>query len=349
MPPDQKLSQLPYPVYFVRNDPALCELFSDVQLMPAFDQFYRPESGGSSSWIVQTYLQLKCRGLDVKLVSHYVPGSICVVSREELMKRQLLKGMPFNSYLVVCQQDRPRPSICEQRIVQNRRNILDKTDHFLPHWSQPDLKVRDPGRGDRVDNLVFKGRWYYMPDIYKNSDFVEQLSIEGFHFKTNPDYIVDLNDWTDYSEADVILALRSRSDLYLDSKPPTKLINAWLAGCPALLGPEPAYQELRKSDLDYIEVNSPDEVITALKRLRDNPSLYRAMVDNGRQRAKDFTPDQIALLWRDILAGPVSTDYERWSKQPIWKKLGRPIQFGYRLIGQELERRRFNKLTGRKR
>lgn len=344
------LVPLPYPVYFVRNDPELCEMFAHVSQFPPFEQFYRAEWGGSSSWIVQTYLQLKCRGLDVHLVPHYVPDAICVVSREELMQRRLLKSLPFRSYLVVCQQDRPRPYICQQRIVQNRLNILTDRDHYLPHWSQPDLKVREAARGDRIQNLVFKGRWYYLPEPYKSEDFVRQLQAIDIHFTTDADYNVDLQNWTDYSAADVLIAVRQRSDLYLESKPATKLINAWMAGCPALLGAEPAYQELYQSELDYIEVNSPQEAIEALLRLKRNPELYRAMIENGWQRAKEFAPDKIAALWRDLLAGAVATGYERWRRKfALWKPIEHPLRFGVQLVRQEQERRHFNQLTGRKR
>jgi len=344
------LAPLPHPVYFVRNDPELCEKFSDVLEMPPFEVFYRAESGGSSSWIVQTYLQLKCRGLDVRLVSHFVPGAICVVSREELMKRRLMQSLPFQSYLVVCQQDRPRPFICQHRIVQNRLNVLTDRDHYMLHWSQPDLQVRDPQRGAHIKNLVFKGRWYYLPDAYKNDEFITQLNEIGIQFKTTPDYQVDLREWTDYTEADVLLAVRQKADLYLESKPPTKLINAWMAGCPALLGPEPAYQELRQSELDYIEVNSPAEVIQALQRLQAEPKLYRAMIENGWQRSQPFVPDQLATQWRDLLAGPIAKGYEQWRQSNLlWQWVGRPLQFGYQLVTQERERRRFNRITGRKR
>jgi hypothetical protein len=176
------LEPLPHPVYFVCNDPELCEKFVHISEMPTFEHFYRPERGGSSSWIVQTYIQLKCRGLDVRLVSQYIPDAICVIAREELMKKRLLKSLPFRSYLVVCQQDRPRPFICEHRVVQNLCNVLCETDHFLPHWSQPDLKRRSPQRGDLVKNLVFKGRFYYLPEVYKSLDFLEQLRACGFFF-----------------------------------------------------------------------------------------------------------------------------------------------------------------------
>ncbi|MEX0268737.1 glycosyltransferase [Leptolyngbyaceae cyanobacterium UHCC 1019] len=341
---------LPHPVYFVRNDPALCEQFQTVTKMPAFAEYYRPEWGGSSSWIVQTYLQLKLRGLDVHLVDRYIPDCICVVSREELMQRSLWRGLPFNSYLVVCQQDRPRPEICAHRIVQNPLNILAPTDHLMQYWVQPELRSRHSERGTQVSTLAFKGRWYYLPEAFKNSEFVAQLTSLGFTFSTLPDYEVSLSDWSEFSATDVVLAIRYSNREYLESKPASKLINAWFAGCPALLGAEPAYQALRKSDLDYIEVHTPEDVIAALQKLRDNPGLYQAMVENGWKRSQEFTPDQLSLKWRNLLANDVSRGYRQWlERSPFWKLTGRPLQFGYRMIQQEKERRRFNIVTGRKR
>jgi hypothetical protein len=341
---------LPYPVYFVRNDAALCEQLQTVTEMPPFAEYYRPEWGGSSSWIVQTYLQLKLRGLDVHLVDRYIPDRICVVSREELMQRSLWRGLPFNSYLVVCQQDRPRPEICAHRIVQNPLNILAPTDHLMQYWVQPELRSRDSERGTQVRTLAFKGRWYYLPDAFKNSEFIAHLTSLGFTFSTLPDYEVSLSDWSEFSKTDVILAIRYSNREYLESKPASKLINAWFAGCPALLGAESAYQALRKSDLDYIEVHTPGDVIAALQKLRDNPGLYQAMVENGWMRSQEFTPDQLSLNWRNLLANDVSIGYAQWLKQSFtWKITGRPLQFGYRMIKQEKERRRFNIVTGRKR
>lgn len=343
------LAPLPYPVYFVRNDPALCEQLQTVTEMPPFADYYRPEWGGSSSWIVQTYLQLTLRGLDVHLVDCYIPDRICVVSREELMQRSLWQGLPLNSYLVVCQQDRPRPEICAHRIVQNSLNILTPTDHLMQYWVQPELRSRHLDRGTQVSTLAFKGRWYYLPEAFKNSEFVSQLTSLGFTFSTLPDYEVSLADWSEFSDTDVVLAIRYSNREYLESKPASKLINAWFAGCPALLGSESAYQALRKSKLDYIEVHNPEDVIAALQNLRDNPNLYQAMVENGWKRSQEFTPDQLSLNWRNLLGGSVSTGYAEWlGRSPIWKLAGRPLQFGYRMIQQEIERRRFNTVTGRK-
>ncbi|NJP08403.1 MAG: glycosyltransferase family 1 protein [Leptolyngbyaceae cyanobacterium RU_5_1] len=342
LPTRQPLEPLPYPVYFVRYDPELCTRLAHVTEMPAFEEFYNHQRGASSSWIVQTYLQLKCRGLDVRLVPSYVPGGICIVAREELRDSRLFIDLPFKSYLVVCQQDRPRPEVCEQRVVQNPLNILDDQDHFIPHWAQPDIRPRNLSRGARVENLVFKGRWYYLPEPFKSSEFIARLNSLGFNLRTYADHEVDCNDWGDYTEADVVLAIRNSPQAYLSLKPASKLVNAWFAGCPALLGAEPAFQMLRQSELDYIEIATPDNVVNALKQLRDQPNRYQAMVENGWQRTDEFAPDKISQLWRDLLAGAIAEGYERWLDQPfIWKSVGRPLQFVVRSIKHLHTSRRF--------
>ena len=68
-------------------------------------------------------------------------------------------------------------------------------------------------------------------------------------------------------------------------KPSTKLVNAWIAGVQALLGPEPGFQDIRQTPLDYFEVKTPVEVLNAIHRLRSQPALYEQMVSNGLKRA----------------------------------------------------------------
>ena len=337
-----KLKPLPYPVYFV------CKAATDewrklinssysLSVEGIIDQLYKcfsevRNNTAPVNWSVQTYLQLKQRDLDVHLVSQFIPGSICIVPYDYLA----LKKLPFNTYVVACQHDRGRPEICEQRIVQNKMNVINNTDHFLPHWPQPNLQPRDQTRGSVIENLAYKGREHHLAEPFKSPDFLGQLRSLGINlsFSSSSSNLQQAwVDWSDYTTSDVVLSVRNSSQYHLSFKPASKLINAWLAGCPALLGPEPAFQQLRESELDYIEVRNPEEVIAALRRLKENPALYSAMVENGFRRAKDFTPDAISLLWRDVLAGPVASGYEGWLQQPqVWKLLGRPTQHAWRVI-----------------
>lgn len=335
----ERLKSLPRAVYFVHKDTKRWKDLMNDDIPPSTELLIERFRDANDSWTLQTFVQLKRRGLEVHLVPNYIPGNICVTSYEDLAIRDL----PFNSYVIACRHDRGRPEICEQRVVQNYLNIVDSTDHFLPHWPQPNLQPRKKKRGTMIKNVVFKGRKRNFATELKNPQFIKQLSSLGFNLLVGLDEAKDgYINWGDYTESDVILAARNCTEYDLSNKPPTKLVNAWLAGSPALLGPEPAYQNLRVSELDYIEIRSPNDVISALVRLRDNPNLYTAMVENGFRRAEEFTPDRIALLWRDLLAGPIREGYEQWLRQsPIQKIVGRSAQFAWRAIQHKRERQHF--------
>ena len=59
-----------------------------------------------------------------------------------------------------------------------------------------------------------------------------------------------------------------------DNKPFTKLVNAWRAGVPAILGPESAFQSLHRENTDYFDVRSLDEIKRSLEALRPQPGDY---------------------------------------------------------------------------
>lgn len=334
------MNSLPYPVYFVTKNTEVWEDVISGKTETNLEELHHRFRDANDSWSTQSYIQLKERGLNVKLVSQVIPNQICIVTYENLA----IKELPFNSYVVGCRHDRGRPEICEQRIVQNPLNIIDKTDHYLPHWPQPFILPRQGDRGSTIQNLVYKGRGMNLATPFKTPDFLSQLNQLGVQLLTSPENNEQkrVDDSRDYRQADLVLAVRNCTEYNLSLKPPSKLINAWIAEVPALLGPEPAYQALRKSELDYIEVRSPQEVILAIKRLKNDPDLYLAMIENGRERAKEFTPDQIALQWRNLLAGEIATGYEKWLNQSrIYKTFGRPLQFAYRAIKHKQQRKYF--------
>ena len=134
---------------------------------------------------------------------------------------------------------------------------------------------------------------------------------------------LNLNAYADdYYSADVVLAARAITTYCASFKPASKLINAWMAGVPALLGPEPAFEELRKSDLDFIVVRSADDAVRELRRLQENPDLYHAMVENGLHRSKHYSEDVILDAWIQILNGPIASFARNWYRRPrVYRKL----------------------------
>jgi hypothetical protein len=328
------LAPLPYPVYFVcKHQDRWQDLIDHDELPLDVAPLFERCLTVSDIWSAQSYISLKQRGLNVSFVPDYVPGEICIIPSDDLKTGD----RPFNSYVIACRADRARPEICEHRLVINELNVIDATDHYLPHWPQPNLLPRERDRGTQVETLVFKGMERNLAAPFKTSQFTEQLQSIGVQFVVSSEEPTrQFQEWADYTQADVVLGVRNNTQYDLTVKPALKLINAWLAGCPAILGPEPAYQAIRQSDLDFIEVRTVAEVVSALQRLKNDPALYAAMVENGFQRVKDFTAEQVALHWRNALAGAIAQGYAQWRQQSVLqKRIGRPLQF--------LQRRQQNK------
>lgn len=343
------LKPLPYLVFFViRDRKKWGDVMNGDRLPDVVDVIDRFRSG-SDSWLINPYIHLKKQGLDVHLTDRFIPGQICVTAYEELG----IRDFPFNSFVVTCRINRARPEICEHRIVQNKLNIVDETDHYLPHWPQPGLMPRDSSRGSRIENIVYLGRDINLAPPFRDAKFAEAVKDLGLNFEVRSPNVNETGYklWSDYRDVDVVFAVRDLTEYDFSLKPPSKLINTWLAGSVAILGAEPAYQQLRHSELDYIEIKTIDEALSAIRRLRDRPELYQAMLHHSQERAQEFHPDQITKLWRDLLAGEIAQGYERWRQQnPIFKLLGRPIQFLSRVQKHKQEKQYFkvNILQGRR-
>jgi hypothetical protein len=331
----QRLKQFPYPIYFVNiHSSKWRDLLTHSELPNDLESLYERCILGDDIWSTQLYIYLKQKGLNVHLVDRLIPGEICVVPYHFLMIKQL----PFRSYVVAVQTDSARPEICERRITLNELCVRNNKDCAVPHLPNPFLQPRDRSRGTTLENLDFKGGLCNIAYPFLDPDFAQQLRALGIRFNfTEKNPQLPVQEWGDYRQTDVVIAVRNATFPDLRVKPAVKLINAWMAGCPAILGPEPGCQALRRSELDFIEVRSPNEAIAALKRLKSDPALYLAMIENGLERAQQFTTEQQVMNWHELLSGSITQGYEQWRRQSALQKIvGRPLQF----IGRVLEHKR---------
>ncbi|MBD1848723.1 glycosyltransferase [Leptolyngbya sp. ST-U4] len=329
---------LPYPVYFVTKDPKWLPLINNPDL--AFDDsFYELCVTGHDMWSAQAYLDLKRRGFDVHLVSEPVPGKICIIPYYYLQPKDWL----FKSYVIGCRYDTPHPQLCNHRIVINPLQVRDQTHHYLPHRPQPNLRPRDALRGITLKNLVFKGHSYNLAEPFRTPEFLSALEAMGITLRMSTENLdSSFADWANYTEADAVIAVRNNTVYDISLKPALKLINAWFAGCPAILGPEPGYQQIRRSELDYFEVRTPEEAIAALQRLQQDPELYLAMVENGFKRAQEYTLDRVILEWHHFLTGPIAQGYEQWLRRSaIEKQFGRPLRYAGQIVRQKLAEKEY--------
>ncbi|WP_035991180.1 glycosyltransferase [Leptolyngbya sp. KIOST-1] len=333
---------LPYPVNFVLKYPEKWpELFS-TSIIPDPALLHSRIKTNEDCWIVTTYLYLKRKGLNVSISDKFVPGQINVVSSLDYSA----KDLAFNSFVVGTRSDGFQPLLCDFVIVQNRFQLGSETDAFIPHWPQPGLIPRRQERGNTISNIVFKGNEKNLHTPFRSFEFKKELENVGLKFRINIASAEGIVAWNDYSADDLVLAVRNLTEQDILVKPASKLVNAWIAGVPALLGPEPAFQDLKLSDLDYIEVRSTKEAIEAIRRLKSNPELYRKMVVNGLNRAEDFTVENMIKRWVEVLAGPVVKQYSQWRKRT---KLERAASFSLKFPRHKLSMKKaaFHRSNGK--
>jgi len=289
--------------FFLPDEDELGELR---QLDPDLD--WRRFQLGEHAWILQTYLRLASRGLPVRLVG--TPPEAGLVVFHAKHKRKLaaaLGSSPGGAILVGVRADSSEALIADFEILQNGRFANARRRFAVPHWPQPGLLPRDPGRGDTIRRVVYKGFDRNLHPDLRSAEWQRFLTERGIEWcvdsvtyagrETDPSVV----HWSDFRDVDVVVAVRPPDRRLARCKPATKLVNAWKAGAPAILGPEHGFRELRRSELDYLEAASLDQARAAMTRLIEDRHLYRAMIDNGLCRAAEVTVDAISDRWAELL------------------------------------------------
>lgn len=251
--------------------------------------------GGRNSWIAQSFLRLRphleSRGWRASAGPGFIPGTISVAHRDDLNR---FAGAAHRSYLVAVRADRAPVAACDVAIAQNALR-LGRRERFIPLWPQPGLVPRDRARGSRVERIAYQGRTGTSPRWFASDAFRRQLSRRNVGFEARE------SGWGEYRDVDVALAIRDELPGILATKPATKIYNGWLSRVPVLAAPEPAYREVRRAPLDFIEVRGAWDVLEAIDLLRANPALYHAMVANGVARGAEYSIEAIRSRWLELM------------------------------------------------
>lgn len=279
-----------------------------------------PMQSGGCFWTLQTYLYLNDYGFPCKLVET-MPDEGIVLSHRDFLDDSI---QPGSKLLLVClRADVDRHPYAQLHVVQNPYQAIPSgfmtlwESHFIPHWPQPSIIPRNPQRGHTFENVTFLGNEVNLVSEFCDHSWYDHLQDLGLKFQKKLNH----HEWHDYSDIDVILAIRSfgRQNDWR-GKPASKLYNAWHAGVPAILSYESAFQSEQKSDLDYLEATSLNEVISSLKQLQDNQELRQAMIENGWLRAKETHPDNMVKKWQDFLIKVATPTYKKWCSIPHWQQ-----------------------------
>lgn len=276
---------------------------------------------GERAWILQTYLRLRRAGHPVALSGEPADAGFIVYHAKHARNLMRRAHRLHRAILVGVRADNSEPASADFEVEQNGVYVDGRRRFWIPHWPQPGLLPRDRRRGSRIERVAFKGFLANLEPAFRNPDWSEWLARRGLGWELDAVEFDQLGrtsarlSWNDFREIDLLLAVRPGDPARHTNKPATKLCNAWHAGVPALLGPEPAYRELRRDPLDYLEVRSVEEARAAIDSLLAAPDLYRRMIEHGRKRAAEFATEKILARWVELL----------WQQLPKVAP-GRPLQ-----------------------
>lgn len=305
---------LTHPVHFIcREDRVWPELRSDDHVPITDARLAEICIDSLDTWIQRTAYELRKRGASVTVSRSVRADCINVADMRELGRRN--RGL--TSFLLVPRGDGHDPRLANFALVQN-----GVARSALPHdrirmWLQPGIRPRDPARGTRIERLSYKGAIWNLDAAFRAPRFREMLAAEGVTFEVGSEKVREAGShWADYRNDDLILAVRNLTRYDAEGKPASKLVNAWHAGVPALLGPEPAFAEIGQRGRDWIEVRTPEDVLAWVRTLRADPGRYERMVAAGHAQAAIHDDEENAARWIALLNGPVARAFEAWQRKP---------------------------------
>lgn len=285
------------------------------------------------AWIAPTYFHLKEAGFSCEAIDRLPKEGIVLADGDTLGNSHRYLG---NLMLICAKSDGDYNPSAHIHIVHNCLDVRDRrhslwNPYYISHWPMPGLIPRKKERGCLVENVAYIGSRSQLAAELKSERWVSALSSLGCRWLP----IFEANKWNDFSQIDLIVAARSFSQKSYPNKGAIKLFNAWRAGVPAILAPESAFLAEKKTDLDFLTINSIEEAIDAVKTLKNSPKLYSAMVRNSSHRAEDLTAEKTLDRWMTFFTRVAFPSYEQWCQIPESQK---KLIFGRRYLRLKADR-----------
>ena len=285
---------------------------------------------GPYAWTIQTYLRLRDAGVQCELTSVLPDNGIIFAHRESWQSDD---GYYTNE--IDIKNSRYIVDICADLIpfgkanfhfCQNKKQEFISNFQYVNHWPQPGLIPRDSSRGDQLINIAYFGNAKNLAPEFngiKWKDFLTSRKLNfinldrEFNHKDKSSYNFK-SQWSDFSNIDVIVAIRSFSGNKYKHKPASKLYNAWLANVPIILSDESAYLHHKTSPLNYMSASSIDEVTKHIDELIKHPELRIKIHENNKLKANEINAEATTLEWINIIENKIKPDFDKWQKKNIF-------------------------------
>lgn len=291
------------PLYFLV--PPCCKNSLKDTTLDQLDRDWRHfTSDGEHAWVCQSYVILRNFGFNVRL-GRPPKGGLLFAHYTRLHAMSWLG----DAYVVCLRADYPRSPLANFHIVQNPRQEASDAA-YVCHWPMPGLIPRSRGRiGVRTVGIMGIP-WGHAGRINLWKDAIESRGLALRVLMTNDQY-------NDFSDVDLLLAVRTFDDRPHDTKPPWKLLAAWAAGVPLVAGCDTAYQHIAEPGKHYLMATSFDSALAAIDNLCNNAKLYDAIVLAGSMKLAEFTRTKVAKRWEYVVETQLLPRYRNWRSSAI--------------------------------
>lgn len=264
------------------------------------DNHWQEFINGQQVWILQTYCLLKKHLSNITLGNEPEQDAINIIHAGNFGKSGRIAGC----YVVSLRADYRSVLWANYEVVQNKSQEKRKTK-YITHWPQPGL-IKRSRKTSHIKNIAFLGA--AEQNILRFFHIEQDLRSMGLHYISR-----DREKWNDFSNIDLLLAVRQfgASD-NSDTKPPTKLINAWWAEAPLIAGNDSAFSAIAEPGQDYITVNSYDDLLQKIAFLQNNPDYYQRIIQNGIIKRERFSRDRIISEWIGLFEKNIFPDFIEW-------------------------------------
>jgi hypothetical protein len=259
------------------------------------DSEWQRFGSGPECWVLQTFIFLRKHFDNINLSNKTQPNAINFVHGGEMNCAQIEK----RHLIVNLRADYPYNRKASYEIIQNKALAKEKA-YWIPLWRQPGMIVRNKERtGCRTVGYFGRHINYYTrftrfaAGFFKVEDAVLDICREtGLTLiQKGP------NEWNDFSDVDAVLGIRSFSEYRYNSKPATKLTNAWTAGTVFIGGGDSAYAQIGTPGVDYLRATTTKGLRKELSVLHSNAEHFDALLQAGARRSSEFSREAVTSRW----------------------------------------------------
>ncbi|MEJ1237908.1 hypothetical protein WBG78_07265 [Chryseolinea sp. T2] len=285
-------------------------------------------SSGLHHWLHFTFCYFKYIDLDHPfevVITGEMPDEGVIVFHRGWVEGEL---KPNDRQLFVCLLvDYGRHRFSQIQVVHNptsvnnfkvsAKSFLDKLfpfakETFIPSWPQPGLIPRLPERGYEIKNVGFVGHAQNLPIELRTSAWQSRCE----ELKVNFQIVSEASKWADFSQMDLILAMRSFDKRPYYNKPFLKITNALFAGVPVVASSESSHLYLKNvKRVDFPIADSVEELVTVIKSVKENATQEFKKVMSNQRLIAEYDNAAIFDAYKRLFQESF-TALHRWSNSP---------------------------------